>query len=156
MHQNEADTVVLYIDGACIGNPGPGGWAYVLMTNGGQREQNGSEARTTNNRMELTAAIKGLEATPPGSLIEVRPDSEYVLKGMTQWKDGWIRNGWRTSTKKDVLNRDLWERLIEVSGQRDVRWRHVRAHVARGGDPWNERCDELARAAARTVSPTRR
>lgn len=151
MNPNVVETTVLYIDGACSGNPGPGGWAYVLMANDDRSEQNGSEIRTTNNRMELTAAIKGLEATPPGSIVEVRPDSEYVLKGMTQWTKAWIKNGWRTSTKKEVLNRDLWEQLIAVSAQRDVRWRHVRAHVsqARGGDPLNERCDELAKEAAR-------
>jgi len=144
----------LYTDGACLGNPGPGGWAYVLVTDRGEVEGSGGEGRTTNNRMELLGAIEGLAATPVGSEVVVLTDSEYLRGGMTSWMRSWQRNGWRTSTGGAVKNKELWQALLELVPQRTVRWQWVRGHVAeaQGGDRYNHRCDELARAAAREAS----
>ena len=144
-------TATLYTDGACLGNPGPGGWAYVLVTDGGQIEDSGGEPRTTNNRMELLGAIEGLGAMPVGSEVVVLTDSEYVRNGMLTWTRGWERNGWRTSTGGAVKNKELWQALLQLVGRRQVRWQWVRGHTAveSGGAALNHRCDELARAAAR-------
>ena len=142
--------IVLYTDGACIGNPGPGGWAYVLPHASATVEASGGVSQTTNNQMELTAAIKGLDATPVGSVVELVTDSQYVVKGMTEWLAGWLRNSWRNGKKEPVANRALWEQLVAVAGARSVAWRWVKGHVDAdaGGDRWNHRCDELASAQA--------
>ncbi len=135
--------VVLYTDGACSGNPGPGGWAYVLKhpATGSEAEGSGGEAETTNNRMELTAVIEGLSALTSQSRVELWSDSQYVLKGLREWMAGWKKRGWVTSAKKPVLNRDLWERLDELITTHEMSYRWVRGHT---GHPENERCDELA------------
>lgn len=146
----------LYTDGACLGNPGPGGWAYVLVSDRGQVEDSGGEARTTNNRMELIGAIEGLGATGLGSEVVVLTDSEYLRQGMTSWTRTWQRNGWRTSTGGAVKNKELWEALLALVARRTVRWQWVRGHVPEefGGDALNHRCDELARVAAREAVRT--
>lgn len=136
--------VEIYTDGACSGNPGPGGWGTILRWDGHEKELSGFERETTNNRMELTAVIEGLAALKRPCRIRLTTDSEYVKKGMTEWIDGWVRRGWKNSQKKDVANRDLWERLLELSRRHHVEWCWVRGHA---GHPENERCDELARAA---------
>ncbi len=148
-------TTRLYTDGACIGNPGPGGWAYVIpdgdVGDGKPVEAFGGESNaTTNQRMELTAAIRGLGATPAGSAIELVTDSQYVVKGMTEWLPGWLRDGWRNSKKEPVANQDLWRELVALAGARMVTWRWVKGHAGEdaGGDRWNHRCDELASAQA--------
>jgi ribonuclease HI len=133
--------VRIWTDGACLGNPGPGGWAALIVHPDGREEElTGGEPRTTNNRMELLAAINALESLPGGSLVELTSDSEYVLKGITEWMPGWRRRGW-----KDVKNRDLWERLDAVRTPHRVTWKWVRGH---SGDPHNERADGLAVAEA--------
>src|SRR5262249_21331009 len=136
---------VAYTDGACIGNPGPGGWAAILVSGAGRQEIAGGAARTTNNRMELTAVIEALRRLPADSRVQVVTDSEYVLKGITQWLPGWRRRGWRTSTGQPVVNQDLWETLDALVSDR-VSWEWVRGHA---GHPENERADALARAYAR-------
>jgi len=144
----------LYTDGACLGNPGPGGWAYVLVTDQGHVEDSGGEPMTTNNKMELIGAIEGLAATPLGSEVIVLTDSEYLRNGMTSWIRTWQRNGWRTSTGGPVKNKELWQALLELTARRTVRWQWVRGHAAleMGGDALNHRCDELARDAARAAA----
>jgi len=145
---------LLYTDGACLGNPGPGGWAYVLVTENGDIEDSGGEPRTTNNKMELLSAIEGLGATPLGSEVIVLTDSEYLRNGMTSWTRSWQRNGWRTSTGAAVKNKELWQALLELVGRRTVRWQWVKGHASErmGGDRYNHHCDELARAAARAAA----
>jgi len=143
----------IYTDGACSGNPGPGGWGTVIyFEDGSVHEMGGSEARTTNNRMELQAAIAGLQflvATQQTTPVELFTDSEYVKKGITQWIDGWKRRDWQTSAKKPVLNQDLWQQLDAVNQAvaqqtgAPVKWTYVRGHT---GDVGNERCDTIARA----------
>jgi ribonuclease HI len=146
---------VAYTDGACIGNPGPGGWGAILVSGEGRQEIGGGAAHTTNNRMELTAVIEALRRVPAESRVQVVTDSEYVLKGMTQWLPGWRRRGWRTSTGQPVVNQDLWETLSALVGDR-VSWEWVRGHA---GHPENERADALARGYARAqkggVAPTK-
>lgn len=137
-----------YTDGACSGNPGPGGWGALLIARDGdtvlkERPLQGGEAETTNNRMELMAAISALEALDRPSRITVVTDSAYVKGGITEWLRGWKRNGWKTSTKKPVKNEDLWRRLDEAASRHDVTWQWVKGHA---GHPENERADELARA----------
>ncbi len=148
---------LLYTDGACLGNPGPGGWAYILVTDRGQIEESGGEPLTTNNKMELIGAIEGLGATPLGSEVVVLTDSEYLRNGMTNWTRTWQRNGWRTSTGGAVKNKELWQALLDLAARRRVRWQWVRGHVsaALGGHDLNHRCDELARAAARVAATSR-
>jgi ribonuclease HI len=136
-----AERVELYTDGACRGNPGPGGWGAVLRFNGSEKELFGGEASTTNNRMELTAVIKGLQALRRRCAVEVTTDSQYVKNGITQWIHNWKRNGWRTAAKKPVKNDDLWRCLDEIVAQHDVSWHWVRGH---SGHAENERADELA------------
>lgn len=143
-------TYIIYTDGACSGNPGPGGWAWVCLAGGEIREGYGGEAVTTNNRMELLGAIEGLssvkERVASGelkpSVVEVRTDSQYVKNGVTSWIASWKRNGWRTASKAPVKNKDLWERLDAISSELRARWTWVEGHA---GEVWNERCDELAR-----------
>ena len=134
--------VVIYTDGACSGNPGPGGWGVVLRWNGTEKELHGGEPQTTNNRMELMAAIQALEALNRPSRVQLYTDSVYLLNGITKWIAGWQSNGWRTSAKKPVKNEDLWRRLIEAKNGHDVNWQWVKGHA---GDEGNERADALAR-----------
>ncbi len=136
--------VVLHCDGACRGNPGVGGYGVVLQCDGNVKELKGAELRTTNNRMELTAAITGLELLKERCSVRMVTDSEYLRKGMTEWITAWIARGWKTAGKKPVLNRDLWERLHALCQLHEIRWEWVRGH---SGDRWNERCDALANAA---------
>ena len=137
-----------YTDGACSGNPGPGGWGALLIARQGEevlkeRELKGGEADTTNNRMELMAAISALEALERPSRLTVVTDSAYVKGGITQWIEGWKRNGWRTQARKPVKNEELWKRLEAAAARHDVRWEWIKGHA---GHPENERADELARA----------
>jgi len=136
--------VEIFCDGACSGNPGPGGYGAILRYNGHEKELSGGERETTNNRMELTAAITALESLKRPCAVEVTTDSQYLVKGMTEWLEGWVRKGWRNSKKEPVVNRDLWERLRALAGTHRIQWVWVRGH---GGHPENERCDELARQA---------
>lgn len=133
---------VIYTDGACSGNPGPGGWGALIMIDGETNELSGGEPSTTNNRMELLAAITALETAPSGSKIALHTDSKYVMQGITEWIKNWKRNNWRTAAKKPVKNAELWQRLDEINGQHDVSWHWVKGHA---GHPENERADELAR-----------
>ncbi len=138
---SRAEKIEIWADGACLGNPGPGGWGAILRSpDGREKELSGGEAKTTNNRMELLGVIVALEALKRRVKAVVRSDSQYVVRGMSEWIDGWRRKGW-----KKVLNRDLWERLSAAAAPHEVRWEWVRGHA---GDPMNERCDALAVAAA--------
>lgn len=145
--------VVIYVDGACFPNPGPGGYAAILVYRRRdgpvEREISGSEPVTTNNRMELMGAIAGLEALKWSCRVSVYTDSMYVKMGVSGFANRWIKNGWRTQEGKDVKNRDLWERLLSVDGYHEVEWHHVRGHR---GDPLNERADRLAVAARRSIT----
>ena len=146
-----------YTDGACSGNPGPGGWGALLLARDGDttvksRELNGGEGMTTNNRMELLAAISALESLARPSAITIVTDSQYVKNGVTSWIHGWKRNGWKTSQKKPVKNEDLWRRLDLAQAQHDVSWAWVKGHA---GHPENERADELARAGMAPFKPSR-
>lgn len=135
--------ITIHTDGACSGNPGPGGWGVILEWNGHRKELKGGEAETTNNRMELTAAIRALEALrKKGSDVVLFTDSTYVRDGITKWIHGWKKRGWKTADKKPVKNEDLWRQLETLADQHAVDWRWVKGHA---GDPGNERADELAR-----------
>jgi ribonuclease HI len=134
--------VVIHTDGACSGNPGPGGWGVILQSGPHRKELSGGEALTTNNRMELTAAIKALEALKAPSEVELYTDSNYLRGGITSWIRSWKRNGWRTADKKPVKNAELWEQLEKAAERHKVRWHWVRGHH---GHNANERADELAR-----------
>ena len=136
--------ITIYTDGACSGNPGPGGWAAILIYNGHEKEISGSENPTTNNRMELIAAIEGLNALKAPSSVILYTDSRYVMDGLTKWLPRWKANGWKTSDKKSVKNEDLWRLLDEVASRHEVDWRWVAGH---SGDSGNERADALARGA---------
>jgi len=141
--------IYAFTDGACSGNPGPGGWGVVLQARDGgrvvrARELSGGEAQTTNNRMELTAAIAALEALTRPTRLAVVTDSVYVRDGVTKWIHGWRRNGWRTADRKPVKNEDLWKRLDSAAAPHDVDWRWIKGHA---GHVENERADELARVA---------
>ena len=137
-----ANTVVIHTDGACSGNPGPGGWGAILRYNGHEKELKGGEATTTNNRMELTAAIMALEALTRPAIVEIHTDSVYVKDGISKWIHGWKRNGWKTSDKKPVKNAELWQRLDAALARHQVSWHWVKGHA---GHDDNERADELAR-----------
>lgn len=138
--------VEIYTDGACLGNPGPGGWCAILRYGSHEKELSGGEAHTTNQRMELVAAIRGLEALNRPCRVTLYSDSAYLVNAFRQgWLDRWQRTGWRTRDKKDVENRDLWERLVELTRIHDVAWEKVRGHA---GHEENERCDRLAKEAA--------
>jgi len=144
-----------YTDGACSGNPGPGGWGALMIARDGdtvlrERELSGGAPDTTNNRMELLAAISALEALSRPSAITIVTDSAYVKNGVTGWIHGWKRNGWKTSNKKPVKNVDLWQRLDEAQARHDVTWEWVKGHA---GHPENERADELARAGMKPFKP---
>ena len=154
---NPADTlphVELYTDGACSGNPGPGGWAYILKhpASGKSTESYGAEPLTTNNRMELLAVINGLKALQRRSRVEVYSDSQYVLKGLNEWMTGWKAKGWKTADKKPVKNQDLWQMLDELRSKHDLSYHWVRGH---NEHPENERCDQLAVAAREALVKAR-
>jgi ribonuclease HI len=134
--------VVIHTDGACSGNPGPGGWGAILRYNGHEKELQGGEANTTNNRMELTAAIMALETLTRPATVEIHTDSVYVKDGISKWIHGWKRNGWKTSDKKPVKNAELWQRLDQALTRHQVSWHWVKGHA---GHDDNERADELAR-----------
>jgi ribonuclease HI len=144
-----------YTDGACSGNPGPGGWGVLLRATEGdrilrERELNGGEALTTNNRMELMAAISALEALKKPSKLTIVTDSNYVKDGITKWIHGWKKNGWRNAAKKPVKNAELWQRLDEATRRHDITWEWIRGHT---GHPENERADELARQGMEPFKP---
>jgi ribonuclease HI len=136
--------VIVHTDGACSGNPGPGGWGAILTFRDTEKELSGGEDHTTNNRMELMAAIAALEALKKPCTVELHTDSQYLQNGISQWIHGWKRNGWRTADKKPVKNVDLWQRLEAAMKSHEVRWHWVRGHV---GHALNERADALAREA---------
>ncbi|MBN8482280.1 MAG: ribonuclease HI [Xanthomonadales bacterium] len=140
--------VEVFTDGACLGNPGPGGWAALLRHGRNERELSGAEAHTTNNRMELMAAIAGLEALQRRCEVVLTTDSQYVMRGVEEWMPRWIAKGWRTAAGDPVKNRDLWERLAQAVAAHAVRWSWVRGHA---GHVENERVDALARAAAEGI-----
>jgi ribonuclease HI len=139
-------TVQLFTDGACSGNPGPGGWAFILRhpASGKELERAGAELETTNNRMELIAVIEGLKALTTPSRVELTSDSQYVLNGLKEWLSAWKARGWRTASKKPVKNEDLWRALDELASRHDIRFHWIRGHR---GHAENERCDQLAVAA---------
>lgn len=136
-----SEKVIVYTDGACKGNPGPGGWGVVLRYGGACKTLHGGERQTTNNRMELLAAIKGLKALNRGCQVELYTDSQYVRKGITEWLSGWKKNGWKTAAKKPVKNDDLWRELDLETTKHEVNWHWVKGHA---GVPDNELADELA------------
>jgi ribonuclease HI len=140
--RDSSKVVEIYTDGACSGNPGPGGWGAVLAYNGHERELYGGEAApTTNNRMELMAAIQALESLTRPSVVRLHTDSVYVRSGITSWLNSWKRNGWRTAAKQPVKNEDLWRRLDAAAAKHEVHWLWVKGHA---GNPGNERADALA------------
>jgi len=138
------NTVVIYTDGACSGNPGPGGWGSVLLYNGHRRELSGGEADTTNNRMEMMAVIQAMESLKRPCSVMINTDSVYVMKGITEWIEQWKERGWKTAARKPVKNVELWQRLEQAISRHDVRWTWVKGH---SGVPENERADELATSA---------
>ncbi|NQW09609.1 MAG: ribonuclease HI [Alphaproteobacteria bacterium] len=138
----------IFTDGACSGNPGPGGWGAILRWRGTEKELSGAEIETTNNRMELTAAIKALEALTRPMAVDLTTDSTYVRDGITKWLAAWKARGWKTADRKPVKNRDLWERLDEAAARHDVAWHWVKGH---DGHAENERADELARVAIKAL-----
>jgi len=141
----DAAIVDIFTDGACSGNPGPGGWGVVMRWNGEEKEIYGGETDTTNNRMELMAAIRGLESLKREMQVRVHTDSTYVKDGITKWIHGWKNNGWKTAAKKPVKNQDLWQMLDKAISEHNVEWHWVKGHA---GHPENERADELARRGA--------
>jgi len=136
--------IEIFTDGACTGNPGPGGWGAILRTGAHEKELSGGERATTNNRMELTAAIRAFEALKQPSTVTIHTDSRYVMDGATKWMANWKKNGWKTADKKPVKNEELWKALEAAAAPHKVTWRWVKGHA---GHPENERCDALARAA---------
>ncbi|MEI2454550.1 ribonuclease HI [Lysobacter firmicutimachus] len=145
-------TVEINTDGACLGNPGPGGWAALLRYKGRERELSGGEPDTTNNRMELMGAIMALEALNEPCRVVLTTDSQYVRQGITQWINNWVRKGWKTAGGDPVKNRDLWERLHAATLRHSIEWKWVKGH---SGDPDNERVDTLARVQAERLRPYR-
>ncbi len=138
----EKTFVEIYADGACSGNPGVGGFGAILRSGKKEKELSGCEEMTTNNRMELMGVITALEVLKKPCRVKITTDSNYIVKGMNEWIKGWIKNNWKNSQKKDVLNRDLWERLLNASKPHDIKWLWIKGH---NGHVENERCDELAR-----------
>jgi ribonuclease HI len=143
------DVVEIYTDGACKGNPGAGGWGALLRSGGKTRELYGGEALTTNNRMELMAVIRALEALKRSCNVRLHTDSQYVQLGISKWIHGWKKNGWRTADKKPVKNADLWRELDELAAKHEIEWLWVKGHA---GDEGNERADELANLGAASVA----
>ncbi|MBC8793908.1 MAG: ribonuclease HI [Tagaea sp. CACIAM 22H2] len=148
MSEAEENRVEIFTDGACSGNPGPGGWGAILRFRGVEKELSGGETPTTNNRMELMAAIEGLKALKRPAQVRVWTDSVYVRDGITKWVHGWKRSGWKTADKKPVKNVDLWQALLEAAKPHDVEWRWIKGHA---GHPENERADALARGGIATI-----
>jgi len=148
------DVVEIYTDGACKGNPGPGGWGALMIYKGHRRELHGGEPQTTNNRMELMAVIQALMALTRPCRIKLTTDSKYVMQGMQQWLAGWKARGWKTANKQPVKNQDLWQQLDELVQKHQVQWQWVRGHT---GHPGNERADELANLGVMEItnSPVR-
>ncbi|MCE8000416.1 MAG: ribonuclease HI [Rhodobiaceae bacterium] len=142
--------VDIYTDGACSGNPGPGGWGALMLCKGEEKELSGGEVETTNNRMEMLAAIEAFQALKKPSKVRLHTDSTYLKDGITKWINNWKRNGWRTAAKKPVKNADLWQLLEEVMKPHDVEWHWVKGH---SGHPENERADELARQGMEPYKP---
>ncbi|KGA02690.1 ribonuclease H [Cobetia amphilecti] len=134
----------MHTDGACRGNPGPGGWGAILVSGKHRKELNGSEAQTTNNRMEMMAAVEALKALTKRCQVVLWTDSEYVKNGITKWVHGWVKRGWKTAAKQPVKNEDLWKALLAQSERHDIEWRWVKGH---SGDEGNERADALANEA---------
>jgi ribonuclease HI len=139
-----SDAVIIYTDGACRGNPGPGGWGVILNYNGMIKEIHGAEQHTTNNRMELMAAIQALESLTKPCLVQINSDSSYVLKGITDWMPNWKQRGWKTAAKTPVKNEDLWRRLDVAIAKHRIEWKWVKGH---SGDTGNDRADALANLA---------
>jgi len=135
------ESVIIYTDGACRGNPGPGGWGVILRYKGNVKELYGGELETTNNRMELLAAIQGLEALTKECKVEMNTDSKYVMQGITEWLSNWKKRGWKTSANKPVKNEDLWRRLDAATAGHDIKWKWVKGH---SGDNGNDSADALA------------
>ncbi|QXM24728.1 ribonuclease HI [Elioraea tepida] len=148
MTEPDRPVVEAWTDGGCKPNPGPGGWGAILRWKGHEKELSGAERETTNNRMELTAAIAALEALKRPSRVVIHTDSEYLRNGVTRWVSGWVRNNWRGASREPVANMDLWQRLLEAAKRHEVEWRWVRGH---SGDPMNERADALATAARESL-----
>jgi len=146
--EEETNLVEIFTDGACSGNPGPGGWGAILRFRGQEKELSGGETPTTNNRMELMAAIEGLKALKRPAQVRVWTDSVYVRDGITKWVHGWKRSAWKTADKKPVKNVDLWQALLEAAKPHDVEWRWIKGHA---GHPENERADALARGGIATI-----
>jgi ribonuclease HI len=146
------DTVEIWTDGACSGNPGPGGWGVILSYKGKQKELSGGEANTTNNRMELMGAIAALESLTRPCTVALHTDSQYLRQGITAWIHGWKKNGWKTADRKPVKNEELWKRLDAALKQHKIEWKWVKGHA---GDEMNERADELARAGMAPFKPGR-
>lgn len=145
-------TIEIYTDGACRGNPGPGGWGALLISGKHRKEIYGGETETTNNRMELTAAIEALAAVKTESCIQLTTDSQYVRKGITEWLEGWKKKGWKNSQKKPVKNVDLWKLLDQQNQRHKVSWHWVKGH---SGDPGNEKADELANRGITGMYPNK-
>lgn len=141
--------IEIYTDGACSGNPGPGGWGVVIIADGSRTELSGGDSATTNNRMEMMAAIEALNATRGAGPVTLHTDSQYLKNGVTDWMRRWKQNGWRTADRKPVKNKDLWEALDALVSERAVHWRWIKGHA---GHPENERADELARQGLAEVS----
>jgi ribonuclease HI len=146
------DPVDIWTDGACSGNPGPGGWGAILSFKGKERELSGGEAMTTNNRMELMGAIAALETLTRPCTVALHTDSQYLRQGITAWIHGWKRNGWKTADRKPVKNEELWKRLDSALGRHKIEWKWVKGHA---GDAMNERADALARAGMAPFKPNR-
>jgi ribonuclease HI len=146
------DAVEVWTDGACSGNPGPGGWGAILSYKGKERELSGGEAQTTNNRMELMGAIAALETLTRPCTVALHTDSQYLRQGITAWIHGWKRNGWKTADRKPVKNEELWKRLDVALGRHKIEWKWVKGHA---GDEMNERADALARAGMAPFKPRR-
>ncbi|WP_291825244.1 ribonuclease HI [Bosea sp. (in: a-proteobacteria)] len=147
-----SDTVEVWTDGACSGNPGPGGWGVILSYKGKRKELSGGEAMTTNNRMELMGAIAALESLTRPCTVALHTDSQYLRQGITAWIHGWKKNGWKTADRKPVKNEELWKRLDAALKQHKIEWKWVKGHA---GDEMNERADELARAGMAPFKPGR-
>ncbi len=150
---NELSEVEAFTDGACKGNPGPGGWGVVLRMGAREKELSGGDPATTNNRMELTAAIEALNALTRPCHVRLSTDSRYVMDGLTKWIHGWLRNGWRTADKKPVKNAELWQALLAATKRHRIEWEWVKGHA---GHPENERADKLASDAALAAGRARR
>lgn len=136
---------ILFTDGACLGNPGPGGWAYILRQGDEEIERSGGQSETTNQRMEVMAVLRALESLEEPSRVEIHADSQYVTKGLTEWMDGWIAKGWKNAAKKPVKNQDLWQPLAVLREKHELSTHWVKGHA---GHPENERCDAMASAEA--------